>query len=86
MTGKIVPLDVAGNLWEFASCHSSDFLWGNHTRSLTEWARFLNYLHFICSWNLVIYMDGMEDINKVPESERRRIAVEAAREKNNVRG
>ena len=84
MNGHTVPFDAAGALWQFAARHPHDFLRGNHTPSLIEWARLLNYLRCICEWKLIVYVNGMENIHKAPENELRRITAEAARERNDL--
>ena len=79
LTGHIVPVDVAGALWDFASLHAADFLRGNHTPALIEFARFINNLRTICKWKLRIFLDGMDNVHKAPENERRKKRVADAR-------
>ena len=86
LNGKIVPFDAACALWQFAVHHAWDHLRGNHSPALMEWARFLVYLRSICRWSLKVYMDGMENKDKSPEIERRKVAVEAAKASNNLYG
>jgi hypothetical protein len=83
---KIVPFDAASALWQFAAKHPNDYLRGNHDPALLEWARFLVYLRSICGWELVVFMDGMENEAKRHEAERRRIRMERAREQENPVG
>ena len=83
---KIVPFDAASALWQFAAKHPNDYLRGNHDPALLEWARFLVYLRSICGWELVVFMDGMENEAKQHEAERRRIRMERAREQENPVG
>ena len=67
MKNYAVPFDAASALWQFAAKHAWDYLRGNHTPALIEWAHFLNYLRSICRWDLRVYMDGMENVEKRPE-------------------
>ena len=86
MDGNAVPFDAASALWQFAAHHAYDYLRGNHTPALQEWACFLNYLRSVCGWKLIIYMDGMENLAKVPEIKRRRAAVELAQQRHDLHG
>lgn len=86
MKGQVVPIDAASALWQFAAKHAADFLNGNHNPALTEWAHFLNYLSRICGWILIVIMDGMENVAKDPEIERRKVAAELAEERGNLIG
>ena len=60
----IFPLDAAGALWDFAAKHAWDYVRGNHTPALIEWAQFLVYLRSICNWQLVVIFDVMENPDK----------------------
>ena len=81
-----MPFDAAGALWSFAHRHAWDFLNGNHQPALIEWARLLNYLRSILGWNLVVYLDGMENVHKQPEIEQRQKKVQQAKDKNDGGG
>ncbi|KAL7525428.1 hypothetical protein ACHAWF_002345, partial [Thalassiosira exigua] len=86
LEGQRVPFDAAGALWQFASRHASDFLRGNHTPALIEWARFLNYIRSICGWKLIVYFDGRKNVEKCFEDERRLDRAEKARDANDLHG
>eukprot|EP00579_Thalassiosira_antarctica_P026370 CAMPEP_0202019332 /NCGR_PEP_ID=MMETSP0905-20130828/41723_1 /ASSEMBLY_ACC=CAM_ASM_000554 /TAXON_ID=420261 /ORGANISM="Thalassiosira antarctica, Strain CCMP982" /LENGTH=145 /DNA_ID=CAMNT_0048580571 /DNA_START=115 /DNA_END=549 /DNA_ORIENTATION=+ len=86
MKGHVVPFDATSTLWQFAAKHAWDYLCGNHTPALIEWAHFLNYLRSICCWDLRVYMDGMENVEKRPEIERRNAAVAEAEVHNSLTG
>ena len=86
LEGQRVPFDAAGALWQFASRHASDFLRGNHTPALIEWARFLNYIRSICGWKLIVYFDGRKNVEKCFEDERRLDRAAKARDANDLRG
>ena len=86
MKGHVVPFDAASALWQFAAKHAWEYLRGNHTPALIEWAHFLNYLRSICRWDLRVYMDGMENVEKRPEIERRNAAVAEAEVHNSLIG
>jgi hypothetical protein len=86
LRGKVVPFDAAGALWSFAHRHAWDFLNGNHQPALIEWARLLNYLRSIMGWKLVVYFDGMENVHKQPEIDRRKKKVQQAKDKNDAGG
>jgi len=81
-----VPLDAASALFQFAARHASDYLSGNLTPALVEWSRFLNYIRSICKWKLVVIMDGLDNMHKAPENDRRRVARENAQANNNLMG
>ena len=86
LKGKIVPIDAAGALYQFAASYPADFLNNNHQPSLILWARWLVFLRSICGWKMIIYMDGMENDAKEPAKERRNKRREHAIETNNLRG
>ncbi|KAL7537995.1 hypothetical protein ACHAWF_012226, partial [Thalassiosira exigua] len=86
LEGKHVPFDAAGALWQFAGAHAADFMRGNHTPALIEWARFLNYLRSMCGWRLSVHLDGRENVDKAFEKQRREDRADKAREANNLRG
>ena len=86
LRGQVVPFDAAGALWSFAYRHAHDFLNGNHQPALTEWARLMNYMRSLLGWNLVVYLDGMENVHKQPEIERRKKRVEEAKANNDAGG
>ena len=73
-------------MWQFAAKHAADYLRGNHTPALVEWAIFLNYLRSACEWDLIIILDGMDNIHKTPENNRRKAAAENAKRDNNLIG
>ena len=79
MRDQVVPVDAASALWQFAAKHAWDYLRGNYLPELTEWAHFLNYLRSICRWDFRVSMDGMENMHKRPETERRDASILAAR-------
>ena len=81
-----IPFDAAGALWQFAASHAAGYLRGNHTPSLVEWTRLLNYLRSICKWRLIVYMDGRENVHKSHENQCRQLRTERALEQNNLRG
>ena len=85
-SGRAVPIDAASALFQFAAYNAANFLRGNHKPALIQWAKFLVYLRSMCGWNMIIYMDGMENVDKEPEIQRRRDAVEAAIGRNDLRG
>ena len=66
----VVPIDAAGALWQFAYAHAPDYLRGNYSPSLSEWAKLLNYLRSIVQWKLKIFMDGRSNPFKSHENER----------------
>ena len=80
LEGKIVPFDAAGALWQFAAHHPWDYLRGNHIPALTDWAHLLVYLRSFCEWELVVCMDGSENVHKTPEIERRAKKAQEAEE------
>ena len=73
-------------MFQFAAKHASDYLSGNLTPALVEWSRFLNYARSICKWNLVVIMDGLDNVHKAPENERRKVARDSAQANNNLMG
>ena len=58
----------------------------NHNAALLEWAHILIHLRSICRWNLLVYMDGMENDAKSPEIERRKALAAAAKARGDLRG
>ncbi|KAL7537898.1 hypothetical protein ACHAXR_008148 [Thalassiosira sp. AJA248-18] len=84
--GRVVPIDAAGALFQFATYSAHDFLREIYQPALRQWARFLIYLRSICGWNMIIYLDGMENVHKEPENERRKKARQSAVERNDLRG
>ena len=74
----VVPIDAAGALWQFAYAHAPDYLRGNYSPSLSEWAKLLNYLRSIVQWKLKIFMDGRSNPFKSHENERRQQRAETS--------
>ena len=86
LKGGTVPLDAASVLWQLAARHARDYIDGNYTPALCEWARWLNIIRSICQWKLLVIMDGRENVDKAPEIARRKERVEAAKAKDNLSG
>ena len=49
-SGKSVPVDAAGILWQFAAApeNAEDYLRGNYLPALSQLAKFLRYLRSVC--------------------------------------
>ena len=86
LVGKVVPIDAASALWQFAARHGYDFLHGNFIPALSEWAHWIHHLRSICGWKLKVIMDGRENVDKAPEAGRRAARAKAAKEANNITG
>ena len=86
LEGKVVPIDAASALWQFAARHGYDFLHGNFIPALSEWAHWVHHLRSICRWELKVIMDGRENKDKAPEAERRAERAKKAAEENNITG
>ena len=71
MDDKEVLIDAAGLLWQCAAKHGTDYLAGNYTPALIEFAQHLNFLRSICRWCGSLYFDGMDNPNKRFEDSRR---------------
>ena len=54
-TGRVIPMDAASAPFQFAVYMTADFLQGNHTPALIQWARFPIYLCSMCDWNMIFY-------------------------------
>ena len=68
-TGRVVTIDAASDVFQFAAYTTADLLRGNHTPALIQLVRFLVYLLSMCSWNMIVYMDGTENEDKEPENQ-----------------
>ena len=82
----IVPIDIAGALFQFAAHNPNDYLRGNHTPALVEFARWLSYLRSICGWKMRIFFDGMENPHKRFEAQRRQDSRDSAATNDNAYG
>ena len=68
-TGRVVTIDAASDVFQFAAYTTADLLRGNHTPALIQCAIFLICFQSMYGWNVVVYMDGIENEDKGPENQ-----------------